>query len=74
MQVVKLISEFDPKTKESKKARYIKAGGICVCRITVERPMCIEGFADLAALGRFTLRDEGRTIAIGKVTRIPKNH
>jgi peptide chain release factor subunit 3 len=29
---------------------------------------------DLAALGRFTLRDEGRTIAIGKVTRLPKNH
>lgn len=29
---------------------------------------------DVAALGRFTLRDEGRTIAIGKVTKLPKNH
>lgn len=29
---------------------------------------------DLAALGRFTLRDEGRTIAIGKVTKLPKIH
>jgi translation elongation factor EF-1alpha len=29
---------------------------------------------DLPAMGRFTLRDEGRTIAIGKVTKLPKNH
>jgi peptide chain release factor subunit 3 len=30
--------------------------------------------ADLPAMGRFTLRDEGRTIAIGKVTKLPKIH
>jgi len=29
---------------------------------------------ELAAMGRFTLRDEGRTIAIGKVTKLPKTH
>jgi translation elongation factor EF-1alpha len=29
---------------------------------------------DLPAMGRFTLRDEGRTIAIGKVTKLPKIH
>ncbi len=29
---------------------------------------------ELPAMGRFTLRDEGRTIAIGKVTKLPKNH
>ncbi len=28
---------------------------------------------DLPALGRFTLRDEGRTIAIGKVIKLPKS-
>jgi peptide chain release factor subunit 3 len=27
-------------------------------------------FDDYAQLGRFTLRDEGRTIAIGKVTKV----
>jgi peptide chain release factor subunit 3 len=36
--------------------------------------VCVEKFADYAQLGRFTLRDEGRTIAIGKVTRLkPKS-
>jgi len=33
--------------------------------------VCMESFADNPQLGRFTLRDEGRTIAIGKVLRLP---
>lgn len=35
-------------------------------------PVCLEKFADVPQLGRFTLRDEGRTIAIGKVMAIEK--
>ena len=73
-EVVRLVSEVDMKTKEAKKAKYVKSGAMCVCRIQLERAVCMETFADLAAMGRFTLRDEGRTIAIGKVTKLPKNH
>jgi len=32
--------------------------------------VCVERFADYAQLGRFTLRDEGKTIAIGKITKL----
>lgn len=71
-QLTKLVAEIDPKTKEQKKCKYIKAGGVCIARIAVERPICIETFEDLPTMGRFTLRDEGRTIAIGKVTKLPK--
>lgn len=73
-EVVKLISAVDMKTKEQKKVKYVKSGAMCVCRILLERPLCMETFTDLAAMGRFTLRDEGRTIAIGKVTKLPKAH
>lgn len=73
-EITKLVAEVDMKTKEQKKAKFIKQGGLCICRISVEKPICIEAFSDVAALGRFTLRDEGRTIAIGKVTKLPKNH
>jgi len=73
-EVTKLVAEIDPKTKEQKKSKFIKSGGVCICRISVDKPICIETFMDLAALGRFTLRDEGRTIAIGKVTKLPKAH
>jgi len=71
-EITKLVCEVDPKTKAEKKVRFVKQGGICICRIAVEKPICVTPFSELPALGRFTLRDEGRTIAIGKVTKVPK--
>ena len=38
-------------------------------RIQVVNTICIERFKDYPQLGRFTLRDEGRTVAIGKARR-----
>ena len=38
-----------------------------VALVETVQPVCVERFADYPQLGRFTLRDEGRTIAIGKV-------
>ncbi|KAL6748151.1 elongation factor-like protein [Haematococcus lacustris] len=73
-EITKLVCEIDMKTKDQKKTRFIKQGGMCICRITVDKPICIEAFSDVPALGRFTLRDEGRTIAIGKVMKLPKVH
>ena len=44
-----------------------------IARIQVEKPICAELFENVPQLGRFTLRDEGRTIAIGKVIKLPKS-
>ncbi|EFN59534.1 hypothetical protein CHLNCDRAFT_29643, partial [Chlorella variabilis] len=66
-EVTKLVAVIDPKTKEKKKAKFAKSGAMCVARIAVEKPICIETFDHVPQLGRFTLRDEGKTIAIGKV-------
>lgn len=38
-----------------------------IARIETNAPICLERFADYPQLGRFTLRDEGKTVAIGKV-------
>lgn len=73
-EITKLVCEIDPKTKAEKKVKFIKSGGICICRIKVAQSICVTPFGELAALGRFTLRDEGRTIAIGKVLKVPKIH
>jgi len=32
--------------------------------------ICMEPFSQFQQMGRFTLRDEGKTIAIGKVLRV----
>ena len=39
-------------------------------RIQMVNTVCIERFKDYPQLGRFTLRDEGRTVAIGKVEKL----
>lgn len=72
-EVIKLTAEINPKTKEKKKVKFVKSNSILICRIGVEKAICIETFDKVAQLGRFTLRDEGRTIAIGKVIKLPKS-
>ena len=76
VEVTKLVSEIDTKLRKPKegKPKFLKSGSLGNVRLRFAQPVCVEKFADYAQLGRFTLRDEGRTIAIGKVTRLkPKS-
>ncbi|KAJ1392021.1 Tr-type G domain, conserved site [Sesbania bispinosa] len=69
-EVIELIHQIDPKTKKpmKKKVLFVKNGAGVVCRIQVSNSVCIEKFSDFPQLGRFTLRTEGKTVAVGKVT------
>ncbi|GMI96361.1 hypothetical protein like AT1G18070 [Hibiscus trionum] len=69
-EIVKLLQQIDPKTKKpmKKKVLFVKNGAVVVCRIQVNSMICIEKFSDFPQLGRFTLRTEGKTVAVGKVT------
>lgn len=42
------------------------------CSIALARPTAVDAFTGAQQLGRFTLRDEGRTIAIGTITELAK--
>jgi len=63
-------AEIDRKTKDKKKTAFLKAGMIGIVRITTKNPLCCEKYETMPQLGRFTLRDEGRTIATGKIQKI----
>ncbi|TFY77994.1 hypothetical protein EWM64_g6019 [Hericium alpestre] len=67
-----LLHYFDKATgrKSKKPPQFAKRGQRVVALIETTAPICIERFQDYPQLGRFTLRDEGRTIAIGKVTKL----
>ncbi|KAF7819945.1 eukaryotic peptide chain release factor GTP-binding subunit ERF3A [Senna tora] len=69
-EIVELLQQIDPKTKKpmKKKVLFVKNGAVVVCRVQVNNTICIEKFADFPQLGRFTLRTEGKTVAVGKVT------
>ena len=65
-----LLHYFDKKTnrKSKRPPQYAKKGQRVVALIETSAPVCVERFTDYAQLGRFTLRDEGKTIAIGRVS------
>ncbi|KAL5704222.1 hypothetical protein ACHQM5_022678 [Ranunculus cassubicifolius] len=71
-EIVALLQQIDPKTRKpmKKKILFVKNGAFIVCRIQVSNMICIEKFSDFPQLGRFTLRSEGKTIAVGKVTAL----
>ena len=68
---VSLISVTDKKGNETKK-RFAAQGEMCMAHLRVPLSTCMEPFANMPALGRITLRDEQRTIAIGKVIKLLK--
>jgi len=51
------------------KPKYGKTGQIIVVRMSTRIPVCIEKFSTISQMGRFTLRDESQTIALGKILR-----
>lgn len=52
---------------KKEKPKYTKSHTKILCRISSTKPIPLEKCALMASLGRFTLRDEGKTIAVGKV-------
>ncbi|GLT87592.1 hypothetical protein SLE2022_056710 [Rubroshorea leprosula] len=69
-EIVELLQQIDPKTK---KVLFVKNGAVVVCCIQVSSLICVERFSDFAQLGRFALRTEGKTVAVGKVMDIPSS-
>ncbi|KAH7916098.1 P-loop containing nucleoside triphosphate hydrolase protein [Hygrophoropsis aurantiaca] len=67
-----LLHYFDKTTgrKSRKPPQFAKRGQKIVALVESALPVCVERFVDYPQLGRFTLRDEGRTIAIGKITKL----
>jgi len=70
--ITELVSQIDIKTNQEskKKPTFVKSGGCVRARLTVAKPICVEEFNTLAAMGRFTLRDGTLTVGMGKVTSI----
>ena len=53
-------------------AKFVKGNTLAMARIQVEKLICVEKVGNAPRLGRFTLRYEGRAIAIGKI-ELPKH-
>lgn len=74
---IKWAIEKDANTGEETKKempKFTRSFAKCLVRIGMKTAIPVEKVSECAMLGRFTLRDEGKTIALGRVERyIPFN-
>lgn len=66
---ITIMAEIDKKTKEETKVKFIKGNTRAKVLIQTNNLVCGEKYENFPTLGRFTLRDEGKTIAVGKVLK-----
>jgi peptide chain release factor subunit 3 len=74
-QIKSLLCTLDKKTGKilKKGPPFVKGGETVLVRIEVPCPIAVEPFKVAGKLGRFILRDEGKTIAVGVVTKLVDN-
>ncbi|RLG21881.1 translation elongation factor EF-1 subunit alpha [Candidatus Micrarchaeota archaeon] len=72
--VTEIVKKIDPKTGQAleEKPDFIKTGDVAVVKFKPTRPMVVERSQDFPQLGRFAVRDMGRTIAAGMVIDVKK--
>lgn len=69
--IIKLVESVDKATKKKKiNPPFVKANTLVVFEVELTQPIAVETFTVCQQLGRVTLRDEGKTIAIGKIMAI----
>eukprot|EP01156_Anaeramoeba_ignava_P011776 Anaeramoba_ignava/a485115_37.p1 GENE.a485115_37~~a485115_37.p1 ORF type:complete len:302 (-),score=89.57 a485115_37:158-997(-) len=68
----KLLATVDKKTQKviQKKPQFIRTGDSAVVRLFLPNPISVETYKSFPQFGRFMLRDEGKTIAVGVITKL----
>lgn len=69
--VVKIFETTNAKGVIVKGARFAGVGMRAIVMLQLAQTVPLEAYDDMAFLGRFTLRTEGKTVAIGKITKLP---
>lgn len=70
VECTRIRSVKNMRTGDEKRQRFARQGFMITCELKLERSVCLETYEAMEQLGRFTLRDEGQTLGIGKVMQI----
>ncbi|AEB94152.1 MAG: translation elongation factor EF-1 subunit alpha [Metallosphaera sp.] len=71
-RVSEIVARLDPKTgKEAEKnPQFIKQGESAIVKFKPIKPLCVEKFSDFPPLGRFAMRDMGKTVGVGVINDV----
>lgn len=68
--IVKVIETNDKGEKTvTDKPKFVRSNCKMICRVTPKNPIALEKLDVMPQMAKFTLRDEGKTICIGKVLK-----
>lgn len=74
VKFAELVSRLDPKTGQEveKNPQFLKTGDVAIVRLVPTKPVVVEKFQDFpnTTLGRFVVRDMGKTIGVGQVLEV----
>uniref|UniRef100_A0A0N4ZP77 Tr-type G domain-containing protein n=1 Tax=Parastrongyloides trichosuri TaxID=131310 RepID=A0A0N4ZP77_PARTI len=68
--VKNVICTINKKTGAKERARFVRQDEKAIIRFEASESFCMETFKNFPQMGRFTLRDEGKSIAIGKIVKV----
>ncbi len=68
-RITEIVGKLDPKTGQiaEKNPQFIKVGESAIMKFQPIKPMVIERYSDIPQLGRFAMRDMGKTVGIGVI-------
>lgn len=72
--ITEIVKQIDPKTNQTVKEHpdFIKTGDVAIVKFKPTRPMVIEKAQEFPQLGRFAIRDMGKTVSAGIVIDVKK--
>ena len=70
--IIELMKKLDPKTGATlqENPQFLKTGDAAIIKVKPLKPVAIESYKDYPQLGRFAIRDMGRTVAAGIVVSV----
>ncbi len=71
-RIIEIKAKLDPRTGKvvEENPKFIKMGDAAIVRFKPIKPLVIEKYSDFPPLGRFAMRDMGKTIGIGVVVDV----
>ncbi|MCD6301633.1 MAG: translation elongation factor EF-1 subunit alpha [Staphylothermus sp.] len=71
-RIVEIQAKLDPRTGKvlEQNPQFIKMGDAAIVRFKPIKPLVVEKYSEFPPLGRFAMRDMGKTIGIGVVTDV----
>ncbi len=71
-RIVEIMAKLDPRTGQvvEKNPPFLKQGDAAIVRLKPIKPLVVEKYSDFPPLGRFAMRDMGKTVGIGVVVEV----